>query len=115
MTRRGIIARAALLLAPVHALAQQAPAKIPRVGILASADNERTPMFDAFRAGLRDLGYVEGRNIILEFRFARGDRSLGPQLAAELLALPVDVIVSEGVGPPSAVDPSGRIPIVSRS
>jgi len=107
------IGLAALLVVPERVSAQQAPAKIPRVGILASGDNERAPMFDAFRAGLRHLGYVEGRNIILEFRFTRGDRSLGPKLAAELLALPVDVIVSEGLGPRSAVDPSGRIPIVS--
>jgi len=107
------IGLAALLAAQERVSAQQAPAKIPRVGILASGDNERVPVFDAFRAGLRDLGYVEGRNIILEFRFARGDRSLGPQLAAELVALPVDVIVSAGAGPPNAVGPSGRVPIVS--
>ena len=115
MMRRRVlgIGLAALLVVPERVSAQQARAKIPRVGILASGDNERAPMFDAFRAGLRHLGYVEGRNIILEFRFARGDRSLGPKLAAELLALPVDVIVSEGLGPRSAVDPSGRIPIVS--
>src|SRR5262249_55455786 len=49
----------------------------------------------------------------LEFRFARGDRSVGPRLAAELMALPVDVIVLEGIGPPNTLDPSGRIPIVS--
>jgi len=115
MRRRRVlgIGLAALLVAPERVSAQQAPAKIPRVGILASGDNERVPVFDAFRAGLRDLGYVEGRNIILEFRFARGDRSLGPQLAAELVALPVDVIVSAGAGPPNAVGPSGRVPIVS--
>src|SRR6516165_2751425 len=115
MRRRSVITGglAALLLAPGPAYAQQPPAKIPRVGILSMADNEGAPMFEAFRAGLRDLGYIEGRNIILEFRFAHGNRSLGPQLAAELLALPVDVIVSEGVGPLATLDPAGRIPIVS--
>ena len=112
MMRRRVlgIGLAALLVVPERVSAQQARAKIPRVGILASGDNERAPMFDAFRAGLRHLGYVEGRNIILEFRFARGDRSLGPKLAAELLALPVDVIVSEGVGPRSAVDSAAEKP-----
>ena len=55
-------------------------------------------MFDAFRAGLRDLGYIEDRNIILEFRLARGNLSLGPQLAAELVALPVDIIVRHNRG-----------------
>jgi putative tryptophan/tyrosine transport system substrate-binding protein len=73
-------------------------------------------MFDAFREGLHDLGYVEGRNIILEFRLARGNSSLFRRLAAELVALPVDVVVLEGTGSfpaVNAVDPSGHIPIVS--
>ena len=115
MKRRSLIfgGLAALLLVPEYTSAQQSPGKIPRVGILSLGETDRAPMFDAFREGLRDLGYVEGCNIILEFRFARGDRSLGPQLAAELLALPVDVIVSEGVGPLATLDPAGRIPIVS--
>ena len=86
----------ALLLAPVWAFAQQAPAKIPQVGILSLADSDKTPIFDAFRQGLRELGWVEGRNITLEIRLARGDSSRGQQLAAELVALPVDVIVVEG-------------------
>jgi len=77
---------AALLLAPERSAGQQPPSRIPRVGILTQADSERTPGFDAFREGLRDLGYIEGRNIILEFRFARGDPSRAPQLAAELVA-----------------------------
>jgi putative tryptophan/tyrosine transport system substrate-binding protein len=114
MMRRSVVIAglATLLLAPERSAAQQTRSKIPRVGILSAVDSERAPMFDAFREGLRDLGYVEGRNIILEFRLARGNRSLGPQLAAELLALPVDVIVAEGFSS-NALDPSGRIPIVS--
>jgi putative ABC transport system substrate-binding protein len=55
---------------------------------------------------------VEGRNIILEFRFVRGDPSRGPQLAAELVARPVDVIVAEGYTP-DAVAATDRIPIVA--
>jgi putative ABC transport system substrate-binding protein len=114
MRRRSIvIGAAALLLVPAHPSAQQALPKIPRVGILTQASSERAPMFDAFREGLRELGYVEGRNVILEFRFARGDPSRGMKLAAELVALPVDVILLEGVGAANTVDPSGRIPIVS--
>ena len=114
MTRRIVLVGfAALLLAHEHPSAQQTPAKIPRVGILTQADSDRAPMFDAFREGLRDLGYIEGRNIILEFRFARGDPSRGPQLAAELVSLPVDVIVLEGVLDANTVDPSRRIPLVS--
>ena len=110
IARRSVIigGLAALLLAPEHASAQQSPGKIPRVGILSLGDNERAPMFEAFRAGQRDLSYIEERDIILEFRFARGNRSLLPQLAAELAALPVDVIVAEGY-----MAATGRVPTVS--
>jgi putative ABC transport system substrate-binding protein len=97
MRRRSVILTgfAALLLPPEHASAQQPPAKIPRVGILSPADSDKTPIFDAFRQGLRDLGWVEGRNIILEFRLAHGDFTLLPGLAEELVNLPVDVVVSD--------------------
>jgi putative ABC transport system substrate-binding protein len=79
MRRRSVVIAglAALLVAPEHPFAQQAPAKLPRGGILTLADSERTPMLGAFRAGLHDLGYIEGRNIILEFRLAHGDLSVG--------------------------------------
>ena len=114
MKRRGVIigGLATLVLAPEHPFAQQPPAKIPRVGILTTAENERTPALDALRAGLRDLGYVEGRNIILEFRFAGGDLSRGSELVTELVALPVDVIVAEGFTP-DAMAATDLIPIVS--
>jgi hypothetical protein len=74
MQRRNVIAG---LPAPRRSSAQQSQGKIPRVGIVTVEQSERAPKFDAFRAGLRDLGYIEGRNIILEFRFARGDLSRG--------------------------------------
>jgi len=92
MRRRSVITGglAALLLAPGPAYAQQPPAKIPRVGILSMADNEGAPMFEAFRAGLRDLGYIEGRNIILEFRFARGNRSRIP-IVSPVMMNPVEL------------------------
>ena len=74
MKRRSVVigGLAALLLAPERPTAQQTQSKIPRVGILSVADSERTAALDAFRQALRDLGYVEGRNIILEF-------SVGPR------------------------------------
>jgi putative ABC transport system substrate-binding protein len=114
MRRRSVVIAglAGLLLAPEQAAGQLPQSKIPRVGILSAADSEKAPMFDAFREGLLDLGYVEGRNIILEFRLARGNLSLGPQLAAELVALPVDVIVTEGLTPDAAAA-SDHIPIVA--
>lgn len=68
-----------------------------RVGIVTqTATDKDDPRFDAFRERLHDLGYVEGRNIILDFRFTAGDISRSRQLAAELVALPVDVLVPEG-------------------
>jgi putative ABC transport system substrate-binding protein len=82
-----------LLSGPVGA---QTSAKLPRVGILTPADNDRTPVFAAFREGLRDLGYVDGRSIVLDYRFARGDFSVFPQLAADLVTSGVDVIVTDG-------------------
>ena len=96
-----------------QSLAQQPAGKMPRVGILTPADNDKTTIFEAFKQGLRELGYVEGRNIVLEFRSARGDVSRLPQLAAELAALPVDVIVTDG-GAAAVVagQATKRIPIV---
>ena len=79
---------------PLVGRAQQPP-KIPRVGILTAADSDRTPLFDALRERLRELGYIEGRNITLEFRLAHGDFSLLPKLAAGLVSLPADVIVAD--------------------
>jgi putative tryptophan/tyrosine transport system substrate-binding protein len=103
----------ALLFAPNWAGAQQPSAKIPRVGIVTQAATDKDdPRFDAFRERLHDLGYVEGRNIILEFRFTAGDISRSRQLASELVALPVDVLVPEGAGT-AALDPKGYTPIVS--
>jgi putative ABC transport system substrate-binding protein len=111
--RRSIIAALAVsVVAPQWLSAQLASAKIPRVGILTVADSERTSVLDAFRRGLCELGYIEGRDIILEFRFARGDSSRRSELTAELIAVPVDaIVVAAGVGA-SAVDPSGGVPVV---
>jgi putative ABC transport system substrate-binding protein len=102
---------AALLPVPERSTAQQTQAKIPRVGILIPGDTQSTPMIDAFRTGLHDLGYIEGRDIILEFRLAHGDYSLYPQLTAELIALPVDVIVPDG-GIRLVAKASGQVPVV---
>jgi putative ABC transport system substrate-binding protein len=82
-----------LLAAPFAAEAQQA-AKIPRIGYL-STDLAGNPQnHEAFLQGLRDLGYVEGRNVVIEYRDADGKDARLPALAAELVALKVDVIVA---------------------
>lgn len=93
--RRLLVASGTLLAAPALTLAQPTSAKIPRIGFLGAATPEAwAPRLDAFRAGLRDLGYVEGRSIVIEYRFAGGKYERLPELAAELVRLKVDVIVT---------------------
>ena len=78
----------------VVAAAQQ-PARIPRIGILAGASASNvSPRVEAFRQRLRELGYVEEKNIIIEYRYAEGRRERLPNLAVELVRLKVDVIVA---------------------
>ena len=75
----------------------QQQGKISRIGLLISASSAATaPFTDAFEQGLRELGYVEGKNIAIERRFADGKLNSLPALAAELVALKVDVIVAAG-------------------
>ena len=95
MERRTFMAMLAggLVAAPLAAEAQQA-AKVPRIGILAGDMATAPHMYEAFRQGLRDLGYVEGRNVAIEYRDAEGKLERFPALAAELVALRVDVIVA---------------------
>ena len=84
-----------LLAAPLAAEAQQA-AKVARIGYLAANLAGNPYLHEAFRQGLRDLGYVEGRNLVIEYRGAEGKPERFPALAAELVALKVDVIVVAG-------------------
>jgi putative ABC transport system substrate-binding protein len=86
-----------VLAAPL-AVEGQPAAKIPRIGVLSPAPiaaASSSPYSD-FLAALRELGYVEGKNIALEFRFAGGKYERLPELAADLVRLPVDVIVTDG-------------------
>jgi len=79
---------------PVQA---QQPAKIFRIGFLiASSPSANMARIEDFRQGLSDLGYVEGKNIVIEFRSAEGKFDRLPELAAELARLKVDVIVTVG-------------------
>jgi ABC-type uncharacterized transport system substrate-binding protein len=82
-----------LLASPVAAEAQQA-AKVARIGLLSNNLAATPHLREAFRQGLRDLGYVEGRNVVIEYRDAEGKSERLPALAAELVALKVDVIVT---------------------
>ena len=86
------LSAATLFSLSMQVMAQQ-PKKIPRIGVLADV---AAPHHDAFQQGLRDLGYIEGENIVIERRYAKGDRDRLPALAAELVSLQVDAIVSFG-------------------
>src|SRR5262245_34061521 len=80
----------------VIAEAQQ-PKKIPRIGYLGQgAPSPNSPNLEAFREGLRQLGYVEGQNIIIEYRYAESRTERFPELAADLVRLKVDIIVATG-------------------
>src|SRR5215510_12158562 len=76
-------------------LAQQ-PAKVPRIGYVSTSHDSKNPgpLLEAFRRGLRELGYSEGKNILVEYRYAEGNRKRIPEIVAELVQLKVDVLVS---------------------
>ena len=82
-------------LAWTGAVRAQAPAKVPRIGFLSPlSPSDTAPWHQAFRLGLRDLGWVEGKNISIEYRYAEGRSERLPDLAADLVRLKVDVIVA---------------------
>jgi putative tryptophan/tyrosine transport system substrate-binding protein len=105
-----ILVAAVLLTVAVVAEAQQ-PKKVPRIGFLSGTSTN--PRREAFRQGLRELGYVEGKNVLIEWRYAEGKFNRLPELAAELVRLKVDVIVTGG---PNSTRPAkeatATIPIV---
>jgi putative ABC transport system substrate-binding protein len=94
---KSAILLSAMLLALCYPAAAQQPKKVPRVAYLTgayfTAIADRT---EAFRQGLRDLGYIEGKNIIIEWRSAETKLDRLPALAAELVSLKVDIIVTAG-------------------
>src|SRR5262245_40863648 len=80
----------------VAAQAQQ-PQKIPRIGYLSNSDAAReSARAEAIRLALRERGYIEGKNIAIEYRYTEGKRDPAPELAAELVRLKVDIIVVAG-------------------
>src|SRR5216683_5007393 len=83
-----------LLAAPLAAEAQSA-GKVPRIGVLVPVepDDPKEPNVSAFRQALRDLGYVQGQNIAVDYRYARGRSELYAELASQLVRLNVDVMV----------------------
>jgi ABC-type uncharacterized transport system substrate-binding protein len=100
-----------LVVAGVVAQAQQ-PAKMPRVGVLFIGGRDQ-PHLEAFKQGLRERGYTEGKNIVLDYRYAEGKVDRLPSLAAELVQLKVDVIVTtSGNSARAATEAAKTIPIV---
>src|SRR6266511_4864508 len=94
MKKAGVLSILVLLAVAVIAEAQQ-PTKVPRIGYLsATSPSANVGRIEAFRQGLRELGYVEGKNLVIEWRFAEGKPDRLPALAAELVRLKVDIIVS---------------------
>ena len=115
MDRRTFIGSVAssLLAAPLGVEAQQ-PAKIPRIGFLGLASaSSFAKQVEAFRAGLRDLGYLEGKNIVIDYRWAEGKYDRLSDLAGELVRLRVAILVAHGTpGALAAKRATTTIPIV---
>ena len=103
----------ALLFAFASMVQAQQPTKVPRIGYLGSSFLSSAERVKAFRQGLRELGYVEGKNIVIEYRYAEEKLDSEPALAAELVRLKVDIIVTAGAGATRAAkEATSTIPIV---
>ncbi len=114
---RVLIILAALMGWGAIAEAQQ-PKKVPRIGYLSGSGDPYTPgpLVEAFRQGLRDLGYIEGKNILVEYRYVEGKLDRSPGLVAELVQLKVDVLVVTFLpGTRAAKEATKTIPIVMLS
>jgi putative tryptophan/tyrosine transport system substrate-binding protein len=107
----------AMLLALSFPAQAQQPKKVPRIGYLTAASlSAFAARTEAFRQGLRELGYIEGKNILIEYRYADGKTDRVPALADELVRIKVDVIVTGGAPATlSAKDATRTIPIVMGS
>ena len=105
-----------LLFALCFSAEAQQPKKIFRLGFLGGASaSSHAVRIDAFRQGLNELGYIEGKNIVIEYRYADGKLDRLPELAAELVSLKVDLIVTSGPASQAAKNATKTIPIVFAS
>jgi putative ABC transport system substrate-binding protein len=109
-----VFALCAMLFALCASAEAQQPKKVPRIGYLTPAEPSReSTRAEAIRLALRDLGYMEGQNIAIEYRYAEGKRDRNPELAAELVRLNVEIIVTGGPIPVGAAQNATKtIPIV---
>jgi ABC-type uncharacterized transport system substrate-binding protein len=91
-----VLTLCAMLFALSFPAEAQQPKKVPRIGYLGQEPARESTRFDAFRAGLRELGYIEGHSIVIESRYTGGNADEYPKIAAELVSLKVDLIVAGG-------------------
>jgi putative tryptophan/tyrosine transport system substrate-binding protein len=105
---------APLILTFAFNVAAQQPVKVPRIGFLgATSPSTNAARIEAFRQGLRELGYVDGKDVVVEYRWAEGKTERLPELAAELVRLKVDIIVTAGPAVTRPVkEATSTIPIV---
>ena len=109
--RRAFIGNVAIgLLASAFSTFAQQPAKVPRIGLVGNVD---ASTWEAFRQSMRELGYIDGRNIAMLWRWAEGNNDRFREIASELVAMKVDLIVTTGVqGSMAAKQATSSIPIV---
>jgi putative tryptophan/tyrosine transport system substrate-binding protein len=115
MRRRAFVTGVGALLAVPRPVEAQQATKIAHIGMLLPgvATDPSEPYVGAFRQGLRDLGYVEGRNLVVEIRYAEGQQERLPNLVAELLRLKIDVLVTAATRPTRAAqEATNTVPIV---
>jgi len=112
---KGIVASVmfGLILASFYPVEAQQPAKVRKIGFLVSSTGPSgsSSIFEAFRQGMRELGYTEGQNIVIEYRSGEGGARL-TELATELIQEKVELIVGAGPGANAAKRATGTIPIV---
>jgi putative ABC transport system substrate-binding protein len=113
VTIRLTTAAVLILAAPLVTAIAQTPEKVPRLGFLGPRTRADTPGLLAFLHGLRELGWVDGKNIVIEYRWADGRSDRLPDLVAELVRLKVDVIFAPNTAVAAAAkNATGTIPIV---
>jgi putative tryptophan/tyrosine transport system substrate-binding protein len=113
MKRRDFLASALAMAVLPRKLAAQVAPKAARIGWLtAQQESSLTPYLAAMRAGFSDLGYVEGRNLTIDYRYGNDAVERIPELAAELVKLPVDVIVVQGAAVSEVSELGLPVPIV---
>ncbi len=113
MRRRTFVASSLIFASLPEIAAAQLPAKVFRVGwIVATSAVASAPFLDALRKGLADLGYIEGRNLVIETRYADDVPDRVPALAQELLRIPVDLVVTQGTATWAILKRVTSVPVV---